>query len=267
MVDGTPVVGEVVVPEATVLADNSAPAVCVDTVPAVGEAAVPNASVLADNAGPLNVVQYGAAALENDLNSIAQMLTEAGLTGSHADFAVWKLQTNGVYTVASCYHFLCSHFVPFGPANRYDSAFIDIWKIDVPLKVKAFGWRCFINKVPTKDSLLFKGIIAYTSNLDCVFCADCNESLLYSFLSCRNAGIVWREMAEWIGLPFKIGLDFKEGFIYWSSFCRSKKVKSAKVGTVWLAILWSLWMRRNDIVFNNGSWNSRDVVWSFSIGL
>ncbi|XP_058726906.1 uncharacterized protein LOC131598307 [Vicia villosa] len=200
--------------------------------------------------GNADIAVSDAAALFCELDNIFLLLAEATLSPSRADSARWKILSDGHYTVASCYHFLCSFYVPFGPANRFDSAFLDIWKLDAPLKVKAFGWRCFINKLPTKDSLLNKGIISNTSNMECVFCADYNESLLHSFLSCRNAGVVWREMAEWIGLPFKVGFDFKEWFIYWSSFCRSKKVKVAKVGIVWLAILWSLWLRRNDIVFN-----------------
>ncbi|XP_058726431.1 uncharacterized protein LOC131597775 [Vicia villosa] len=148
------------------------------------------------------------------------------------------------------------------PANRYDAAFKDIWNVNVPLKVRFFGWRCFRNRVPTKDSLRNKGILPISSNLGCVFCDNGTESILHSFLFCQNAGIVWKEIAEWIGIPFTIGVDLKDSFLNWSNSCRAKKVKSGKIGTVWLATLWSLWLSRNDIVFNNGSWNSRDVVWS-----
>lgn len=77
---------------------------------------------------------------------------------------------------------------------------------------------------------------------------------------CLNTVIVWKEMADWIRLPFNCFLDLKEIFLYWSSFRRAKKVKRGKEGFVWLAILWSLWLRRNDTVFNNSTWNSRDAV-------
>ncbi|XP_058784312.1 uncharacterized protein LOC131659088 [Vicia villosa] len=153
--------------------------------------------------------------------------------------------------------------IPLGPENRFDMAFMAIWKVEAHLKVKAFGWRCFLNKVPTKDSLLSKGILNSSSNLECTFYDEFHESLYHSFLSCWNAGIVWREMSDWIGKTFRSILDFKEDFWYWSSYCRAKKVKRGKEGTVWLAIIWSLWSRRNDIVFNNATWNSRDVVWSY----
>ncbi|XP_058765925.1 uncharacterized protein LOC131639447 [Vicia villosa] len=134
-----PTVGVMAELEVTVLGANSAPA----TVPAVGEAAAPSGSVFPVNAEASNVVHYGVVALESDISSIYQVLTEETLSVSRADSALWKLHSDGVYTVASCYHFLCNVFVPFGPANRYDSAFLDIWKIDATLNVKAFGWRCF----------------------------------------------------------------------------------------------------------------------------
>ncbi|XP_058759378.1 uncharacterized protein LOC131632655 [Vicia villosa] len=145
-------------------------------------------------------------------------------------------------------------------ARKTALAYIAIWKVEAPLKVKAFSWRCFLNKVPTKDSLLSKGILNSSSNLECTFCDEFHESLYHSFLSCRNANIVWREMSDWIGMTFKSILDFKEDFWYWSSYCRAKKVKRGKEGIVWLGIIWSLWLCRNDIVFNNSTWNSRDVV-------
>ncbi|XP_058726842.1 uncharacterized protein LOC131598240 [Vicia villosa] len=185
------------------------------------------------------------------------------MTENKSDGAVWKLEQDGMFTVASCYLSLCKNYIPYGPVNRFDSAFKDIWKVGVPLKVRFFGWICFLNKVPTKDSLWRKGILSNTLSIDCVFCENCNESILHSFLLCRNAGIVWREMAEWIGIPFKLGVDLKDSFLTWSSFCHAKRVKSRKTGVVWLATLWNLWLRRNDIVFNDGS--NRCVIFFFGL--
>ncbi|XP_058726062.1 uncharacterized protein LOC131597376 [Vicia villosa] len=196
-----------------------------------------------------------------DFSSLSQLLAAtASFSPNLSDTACWHQGVEGVFSVSSCYKSLNRQHIPLGPDNRFDLAFIALWKVEAPLKVKAFGWRCFLNKVPMKDSLLSKGILNSTANLECTFCDEFHESLYHSFLSCRNAGIVWREMSDWIGMTFKSILDFKEDFWYLSSYCRAKKVKRGKERIVWLAIIWSLWLRRNDIVFNNATWNSRDVV-------
>ncbi|XP_058742021.1 uncharacterized protein LOC131614456 [Vicia villosa] len=183
------------------------------------------------------------------------------LRADRHDTTTWTLEENGIFTVSSCCNFLKNRRSPLGPANRFDSVFKDIWKAEVPIKVKAFGWRSFLNKIPTKDSLLKRGIII-SLNANCVLCEETSETLTHSLLRCRYVDIVWKEMAEWIGMTYSCIEDLKKNFLFWSDFCRSKKVKKGKEGTIWLVILWSIWLRRNVIVFNNSSWNSRDVVWS-----
>ncbi|XP_058747131.1 uncharacterized protein LOC131620130 [Vicia villosa] len=201
--------------------------------------------------------------ISDDVNRLCLMLDGAPvLRPDSPDTARWQHGVDGIFAVSSCYNWLNLQHIPPGPDDRFHSAFSAIWKVEAPAKVKAFGWRCFLNKLPTKDSLLRKGILNSSSNLECAFCGDCHESLLHSFLSCRNSVIVWREMSDWVGMNYQSFTNFKEGFCHWSSFCRKKKVKKGKEGIFWLAIIWSLWLRRNDIVFNNASWNSRDVVWS-----
>ncbi|XP_058752626.1 uncharacterized protein LOC131625814 [Vicia villosa] len=200
--------------------------------------------------------------LAASLSELAWLLNDVVVSVNQPDGAVWRKHDDGVFSVSSCYNLLCRNYIPFGPANCFDSAFVALWKVDVPLKVKAFGWRSFLNKVPTKDALLHRGILNSSSNLDCVTCNIFSESLQHSFLLCRNTATVWMEMSEWIGLGYTNFLDFKESFLYWSSFCRVKKVKRGKEGVIWLAIIWSIWLHRNDVVFNDTSWNSRDVVWN-----
>ncbi|XP_058749790.1 uncharacterized protein LOC131622764 [Vicia villosa] len=191
------------------------------------------------------------------IDGLLQLFSAATVSNYQSDSIFWQHEEGDVFTVSSCYNVLCRHYIPFGPDNCYDSAFFAIWKVEVPIKVKAFEWRCFVNKISTKDSLLSKGILNSSSNLECVFCDDFDESLNHSFLLCRNVVIVWKEMVVWIGMCFNSILDFKENFWFWSYFCHFKKVKREKE-----RIVWSLWLLRNDIVFNNSSWNSRGVVWS-----
>lgn len=122
----------------------------------------------------------------DDTVALIQLMAAAPLLSSQPDAASWQQGEDGIFSVSSCYTTLSRNYIPFGPENRFDLLFLAIWKVEVPTKVKAFKWRCFLNKVPTKDSLLKRGLINSTSNLKCVFCNDFDETLHHSFLFCRN---------------------------------------------------------------------------------
>ncbi|XP_058784261.1 uncharacterized protein LOC131659033 [Vicia villosa] len=153
-------------------------------------------------------------------------------------------------------------YISFGPANRYDLVFSLVWKNDVPLKVRAFGWRCFWNMISTKDMLNNRDILPSSSNLLCAFCNAYPESPCHSFLDCQKVEGIWKDIAGWLGLSHAKNVGFKESFLMWGSSCRNLKFKRGKEGSVWLAVLWSLWICRNDIFFNDVEWNARDVTWS-----
>ncbi|XP_058786925.1 uncharacterized protein LOC131661401 [Vicia villosa] len=165
----------------------------------IGVAAVPAQHAAAEN-GPVGDTNRGAVAAgsariyglvvlhhHGQVEALARLLLSANICLGQQDKVTWNHEIDGKFSVSSCYYILNSRHISYGPANRFDSVFKDVWKVEIPLK---------------------------------------------------------------------------ESFWYWSNFCRSKKVKKGKEGIIWLAILWSIWLRRNDIVFNNASWNSRDVVWS-----
>src|SRR4051812_40785249 len=80
------------------------------------------------------------------------------------DKVVWNDSVDLSFSIKGCYDYLSFSFVPFGLANINDKAFSLIWKMKVPLKIKAFGWRCFIEKIPTKDSLVHRGIFTNSND-------------------------------------------------------------------------------------------------------
>lgn len=38
-----------------------------------------------------------------------------------------------------------------------------LWEATVPLKIKTFGWRLFLNKLPSRDQLIHNGIVVVVS--------------------------------------------------------------------------------------------------------
>lgn len=134
-----------------------------------------------------------------------------------------------------------------------------VWRLDVPLKVKAFRWRCFINKLPTKYHLTHIGIIP-SSNTTCVFCSVVGETALHSLVSCHVARLVWRDMAEWVGFLSHRGLSFKESFLEWFNFYEQIKIRKSKEGVLWLATCWTIQLDRKT-VFRSDKWNISDMLW------
>ncbi|XP_058741725.1 uncharacterized protein LOC131614114 [Vicia villosa] len=208
-------------------------------------------------------VHSGAGSEARELLPFLQQLLPASLpceTGP--DSASWVLEKDGLFSVASCFNEMSKLAQPFGPVNRYDFIYSLVWKVEVPLKVKAFGWRCFKNKIPTKNLLLNRGISLSSSNIGCVFCEETTESSKHLLLDCRKSEAVWNYMASWIGMNYEKPYDVMESYWNWSSFCHKKKVRRGKEGSIWLAIVWSIRLNRNDIIFKNSSCNVIDLVWS-----
>lgn len=74
------------------------------------------------------------------------------------------------FSVSSCYDFYTSFQIPFHPRNKYDDMLDKVWILEVPFKIKTFGWRLFINRLPTEDLLKIRGIAFPLNSLKCALC-------------------------------------------------------------------------------------------------
>ncbi|XP_058741970.1 uncharacterized protein LOC131614399 [Vicia villosa] len=120
--------------------------------------------------------------------------------------------------------------------------------MDVPMKSKAFGWRSFLSRLPTKGALVRKGIIP-NSNSFCAFCRGTMEDPVHLLVSRYCVDLIWREMAEWFGFDNYKAVDIKESFMRWFNYGRRVGLRKGKEGVVWLAVVWHIWLVRNGIVF------------------
>lgn len=168
-----------------------------------------------------------------DLLSILQRnrLKTGSIVGCLLDSVVWRPSVQNSFSVTSCYAAICNRYSKYGPPNRFGFVIPLIWKAEVPLKVKAFGWRCFKYRLPTKDLLSNRGIFPPSSNLFCFFCENIVESSIHSLLLWCKAdfgknwqiGLVCRITKSWIlkkvfgdGVLFVIIKKLEE--VRWSVF-------------------------------------------------
>ncbi|TYH94502.1 hypothetical protein ES332_A12G046300v1 [Gossypium tomentosum] len=145
--------------------------------------------------------------------------------GRVEDQLLWAHDVKGEFSVKQLSKLLLE-----GEGDDSIFAFNRIWKLKVPPKVCNFLWLLAIDRVPTKDFLIKRGVkIQAILNV----CPWCNREL---------------ERAD--HLFFKLVNNFEE---FYSSCFKVKFVGSCK--SLWLiaitASCWSIWLVRNKIVFEN----------------
>lgn len=197
-----------------------------------------------------------------ELDRLLLILIGSSPAAEGLDSPKWRMTDDRSFTVSSCYTGLSCRYIPFGPVDRFDNVFSFIWKLDVPLKARVFGWRCFHDRTPSKELLVSRRISPPSFNENCVFCDTCTESSSHLLLHYQAVRLFWKDMAEWLDFDFCLVKDFKESISIWRRLCVLKNINRRKAGSVWLVIIWSVWLCRNSIIFNNYVWNVSDIVWS-----
>ncbi|XP_058741959.1 uncharacterized protein LOC131614382 [Vicia villosa] len=162
------------------------------------------------------------------------------------DTFVWSINAEKEFTVANISSAV-NNSKPFG----WDSILIRwlkaMWDLNLPPKIKLFALRFLIDRLPTKDELLKRGLSSI-SNPNCDFCGNVLESTSHLFFLCQEAREIWNHIFGWLGIKEEI--NFEE-FLSFGDL--QDKVKNRKritlINFVWFATIWSLWLMRNAIIF------------------
>ncbi|XP_058776004.1 uncharacterized protein LOC131650310 [Vicia villosa] len=134
-----------------------------------------------------------------NFSSLKDQLEEFGGLLEGRDMVGWTFNSEEDFSVASCYALYACFCIPLGPPNRYDEALGLVWKAEVPFKIKTFGWRLLVNRLPTKDLLMYKGISFPLNSLKCILCDLDMENQDHTFFNCKVSKKVWREITNWVG--------------------------------------------------------------------
>ncbi|XP_058776499.1 uncharacterized protein LOC131650805 [Vicia villosa] len=172
------------------------------------------------------------------------------LVSSAEDSFVWLPRHDGVFSVAGVVVLQEEH-KEFAWGSDVISRLSIMWKSSIPLKIKIFAWRLLISRLPLKDMLVHRGMAANIIDPICPFCNNIHEeSLDHLFFLCQASKNIWDKVLGWIG--FSSGY-FREEFLGLDDI--QIKVSNShirnKVNIIWLSTMWSLWLMRNDFVFNN----------------
>ena len=160
------------------------------------------------------------------------------------DFLTWKPDPNGVYTTKSAYSLLQQHDreVPD------DSAAKIVWSLHIPPRAKAFSWRLFKNRIPTRANLRRRQVDlpSYT----CPLCDSEEETTSHVMFNCSKTRILWWEAMSWVNRVGPFHIDPKNHFLQFSHW-NLQRGTDKRWEVLWIALSMTIWQHRNSMVFNN----------------
>jgi hypothetical protein len=180
-------------------------------------------------------------------DALLQRLANIQLQDGHDEFR-WNLHENGKFSVASMYNALILPDVPIDKISNDK-----LWKLKIPLRIKVFGWYLRKGVILTKDNLAKRN---WHGSKKCVFCHQ-DETIKHLFFHCRVARSIWSviQVASTLFPPCSITNIFGN----WLNGIDNRFKKHIRVGAI--AFIWSLWLCRNDKVFNDKNSSILQVIY------
>lgn len=153
-------------------------------------------------------------------------------TDGAADMVSWGLEKSGMFTTKSLYRAM-THGGIISKVNQ------NIWKCNIPTKIKIFLWQMYHGKLPAADVLSKKG---WKGNRRCSICGRV-ETISHIFFACPMGTFIWgciRDICGWEGFPTSTW-DFFDNWL-------PNKPRIKDLGlSVFAGLLWAIWRTRNKI--------------------
>lgn len=153
------------------------------------------------------------------------------------DTVTWALEKSGNFSTASLYRELLF-------PGMENNLMMTIWEAKLPLKNRIFLWQVFNDKIQSAEQLVKRN---WPGDIECKMCGAV-ESTDHIVFGCAMPHFFWcfaREVFGWPSVPTGTS-DFQDLFLERAD----RKTKHFYIFLLGSAA-WSLWLIRNDFVFNN----------------
>ncbi|GKV35665.1 hypothetical protein SLEP1_g43906 [Rubroshorea leprosula] len=176
---------------------------------------------------------------------LEKMLEATKLHQGRKDKWDWKYSMDGSYTTSTGYANLAA-----SQEQSQKHVFGRVWNPNAPSKVCGFSWQLLLNRIPTKTNLFKRGIIKDPAEVMCSLCKEYMEDCDHLFLSCKITTEIWNRCLNWWGVQAVLASNVWDGFRQHEGIAVSKRMR---VGweVVWFALVWTIWLTRNEVLFNN----------------
>ena len=76
-------------------------------------------------------------------------------------------------------------------SNRLKSWWTNLWKLQIPPKLKCFLWKVYHNAFPSSENLVKRNVPIDPS---CKLCSETLESSFHVLFQCTSANAVWKKV-------------------------------------------------------------------------
>jgi hypothetical protein len=140
----------------------------------------------------------------------ANRILQIPITPGRGDCVAWHYNRNGFFSVKSAYHgqwkqnFSSRMNVFQGGGTSDLQVWKILWKLQVPGKIKIYGWRALRGLMPCRAILANRHI---GTQGGCQVCQNGAEDVKHLIFTCDRARAVWRSIGIWEKLNELIGTD------------------------------------------------------------
>jgi hypothetical protein len=176
---------------------------------------------------------------------ILRSVLEGVTLTSDKDTVRWFLEKSGQFTTSSLYRAITF-------PGMYNKWMYNIWSAKLPLKIKIFLWQICNDKIQSADQLARKN---WAGPTDCKLCGSF-ENTEHIFTQCVLAKFGWsvlRDVLEWNYSPANLD-DLHNKLV------EGSVKNNSLIAFFFGCFAWSLWLTRNDLVFNDIVVNHPDVI-------
>lgn len=175
-----------------------------------------------------------------------ELIRKIPVSLSYEDQWCWRDDIRGIYTVKHGYKL---NTVGAGVELSPFTSWSRLWKSRFPPKVLNFIWRCARAILPTRTILLGRGVMI---DVECPLCHSHPETPLHLFRQCIHTSAFWDNILD---VPVPAQDECFEGWLSWIF-----EIKDAHVILHCVALFWSIWLCRNEVVWNHKQWSPGDVT-------
>jgi hypothetical protein len=200
---------------------------------------------------------------DNVLEEMKVVLNDAIIT-TEEDCWCWKPDKDNCFTVSSTYKLVAQlQHPPELQIQWHSYIYQNIWKSPAPSKVSSFVWQLLHDRVPTKNNLVIRQVIAEGLESVCPLCGLELETSEHLFLYCNVATKVWQDIFLWLNIPFDRPHSI---FSILNCVLAAGNPKGNK-GRLMIAcaVFWMLWKFRNQVLFENGGWLVPRILNAYSM--
>ena len=131
-----------------------------------------------------------------------------------------------------------------------DNLVSTVWKNIAPPKVEFMVWLALLGKLNTKELLMRKGLRTPDDTL-CCFCSTHTETSDHLLVCCQISWHIWSIIAADLGIRLEAQQSLRQLYEWWMARYTPNKIKKKLIIISFFAVTWSLWTKRNMMIFQN----------------